>query len=88
MLDKLVDEIVFENGVVVGVRSDNEMARSKAVICDPSYALDKVKQLGQVIRAICLLRHSVNIGSSALASSIRINIPQKQVQHHNGKPSK
>ena len=85
MLDKPVDEIVYENGVVVGVRSGDETARCKAVICDPSYAPDKVKKVGQVIRAICLLRHPVNVGSNTSPGSIQIIIPQKQVQRHNGK---
>jgi Rab GDP dissociation inhibitor len=85
MLDKPVDEIVYENGVVVGVRSGEETARCKAVICDPSYAPDKVKKVGQVIRAICLLKHSVNVGSSTPLGSVQIIIPQKQVQRHNGK---
>ncbi len=84
MLDKPVDEIVYENGVVVGVRSGNETARCKAVICDPSYAPDKVKKVGQVVRAICLLRHPVNVGSNTAPGSIQIIIPQKQVQRHNG----
>jgi len=83
MLDKPVDEIVYENGVVVGVRSGTETARCKAVICDPSYASDKVKKVGQVIRAICLLRHPVNVGSSTPLGSVQIIIPQKQVQRHN-----
>lgn len=87
MLDKPVDEIVYENGVVVGVRSGDQTARCKAVICDPSYAPDKVKKVGQVIRAICLLRHPVNVGSSTTPASIQIIIPQKQVQRHNGKPN-
>jgi Rab GDP dissociation inhibitor len=84
MLDKAVDEIVYENGVVVGVRSGDQTARCKAVICDPSYALDKVKKVGQVVRAVCLLRHPVSVGSSASPGSIQIIIPQKQVQRHNG----
>ncbi|CAF5008812.1 unnamed protein product, partial [Rotaria sp. Silwood1] len=71
------------NGVVVGVRSDDQTARCKSVICDPSYASNKVKIVGQVIRAICLLRHPVNVGSSTAPGSIQIIIPQKQVQRHN-----
>lgn len=84
MLDKPVDEIVYENGVVVGVRSGDQVARCKAVVCDPSYAPDKVKKVGQVIRAICLLRHPVNVGSNTSPGSIQIIIPQKQVNRHNG----
>ena len=84
MLDKPVDEIVYENGVVVGVRSGGETARCKAVICDPSYASDKVRKVGQVIRAICILKHPVNVGSNTTPASIQIIIPQKQVKRHNG----
>ncbi|KAL1462897.1 hypothetical protein WDU94_014700 [Cyamophila willieti] len=77
MLDKPVDEIVFENGKVVGVRSGNETARCKQVYCDPSYAPDKVKKLGQVIRCICLMDHPIPNTKDAL--SCQIIIPQKQV---------
>jgi RAB protein geranylgeranyltransferase component A len=48
MLDKPADEIVMEGGRVIGVKSGNETARCKMVICDPSYALDHVKKTGQV----------------------------------------
>ena len=52
MLDKPVDEIVMENGKVVGVRSGNEIAQCDMVICDPSYVRDKVKKVGQVRQLI------------------------------------
>lgn len=77
MLDKPVDEIVFENGKVVGVRSGNETARCKQVFCDPSYVQDRVKKLGQVIRCICLMDHPIPNTKDAL--SCQIIIPQKQV---------
>lgn len=48
MLDKPVDEIVLENGRAVGVRCGNEVARCKQVYCDPSYASQRVKKVGQV----------------------------------------
>ena len=48
MLDKSVDEIVFEDGKVVGVRSGSEVARCNMVICDPTYAQDQCKKVGQV----------------------------------------
>ncbi len=48
MLDKPVDEIVLENGKVVGVRSGDEVVKCSMVICDPSYAPDKCKKVGQV----------------------------------------
>uniref|UniRef100_A0A0N5AH75 Rab GDP dissociation inhibitor n=1 Tax=Syphacia muris TaxID=451379 RepID=A0A0N5AH75_9BILA len=82
MLDKPVDGLVFEGGKVVGVRSGNEVARCKQVYCDPSYAPDKVKKVGQVIRAICLLNHP--IPNTNEAPSCQIIIPQKQVNRRSG----
>ncbi len=98
MLDKQIDEIVFdENGQVmfntksnwkvqwnhqaflqaVGVRSGGETAKCKQVYCDPSYAPDRVRKSGQVVRCICLLDHPVPNTKDAL--STQIIIPQKQV---------
>lgn len=77
MLDKPIDEIVMENGQVVGVRSGEEVAKCKQVYCDPSYVPDKVKKTGQVIRCICLMDHPVPNTRDAL--STQIIIPQKQV---------
>jgi Rab GDP dissociation inhibitor len=80
MLDKKVDEIVFENGKVVGVRSGDEVAKCKQVYCDPSYVADRVKKISQVIRAICILNHP--IPNTNDAASCQIIIPQKQVGRH------
>jgi len=48
MLDKRVDEIVTEDGKLVGVRSGSEVARCNMVICDPTYAQDRCRKVGQV----------------------------------------
>ncbi|KAA0202818.1 hypothetical protein HAZT_HAZT002867 [Hyalella azteca] len=80
MLDKPIDEIVFTDGKVSGVRSGSETAKCKQVYCDPTYVPDKVKQVGQVIRAICLLDHPVANTKDAL--STQIIIPQKQVNRN------
>lgn len=78
MLDKPIDEIVYDaNGQVVGVRSGGETAKCKQVYCDPSYASDRVRKVGQVVRCICLLDHPVPNTKDAL--STQIIIPQKQV---------
>jgi len=78
MLDKPIDELVMENGKVVGVRSGEETARCSMVICDPSYAANRCKKTGQVVRAICILDHA--IPNTKDAASCQIIIPQKQVQ--------
>lgn len=77
MLDKSIDEIVMENGKAVGVKSGGETARAKQVYCDPTYAVDKAKKTGQVVRCICIMDHPIpNTGDSL---STQVIIPQKQV---------
>lgn len=82
MLDKPVDEIVFENGKVVGVRCGEEIAKCKQVYCDPSYVPDRVSKVGQVARCICLMNHPIPNTKDAL--SCQIIIPQKQVGRRSG----
>ena len=82
MLDKHIDEIVMENGVVVGVRSGEEIAKAKTIIGDPSYFPGKTRRIGKVIRAICLLQHP--IPSTDNADSVQLIIPQNQVARRHG----
>jgi len=78
MLNKPVEEIVYdEKGVVVGVKSEGEVAKCKFVIGDPSYFPNKVKKCGQVVRCICILSHSIPDTNNS--ESCQIIIPQKQV---------
>jgi len=83
MLDKPVDEIIMEEGKVVGVKSGEETAKCKMVICDPSYVQDRVKKTGQTVRAICILNHPIPNTKDAL--STQIIIPQNQVGRKSGK---
>ncbi|XP_078275640.1 rab GDP dissociation inhibitor beta [Rhinoraja longicauda] len=77
MLNKPIEEIVMENGHVVGVKSEGEVARCKQLICDPSYIPDRVKKVGQVVRVICILNHPIK--TIADVNSCQIIIPQNQV---------
>ncbi|CAG0921610.1 unnamed protein product [Notodromas monacha] len=77
MLDKAVDELVMEDGKVVGVRSGKDIVKAKQVYCDPSYVPDLVEKIGQVVRCVCLLDHP--IPNTMDATSCQIIIPQKQV---------
>ncbi|KAK7825692.1 hypothetical protein U0070_012937 [Myodes glareolus] len=47
MLNKPIEEIIVQNGKVVGVKSEGEIARCKQLICDPSYVKDRVEKVGQ-----------------------------------------
>ncbi|ORY39271.1 rab GTPase activator [Rhizoclosmatium globosum] len=78
MLEKKIEEIVYENGKVVGVKSDGEVAKAKLVIGDPSYFPSKVKKVGQVVRVICFLNHP--IPNTSDSDSVQIVIPQNQVK--------
>jgi len=77
MLDKPVEEIVCEGGKVVGVKSQGEVARTKCVIGDPSYFMDKVKKVGQVVRCVCIMNHPIPNTKDSL--SCQVIIPQNQV---------
>jgi len=80
MLNKPVEEIKYDNGVVVGVKSEGEVAKCKFVIGDPSYFPDKVKKVGQVISAICIL--SAAVPGTNNAESAQIIIPQKEAKRN------
>jgi len=82
MLNKPVEEVVYdENGVVVGVKSEGELAKCKYVVGDPSYFPDKTKKTGTVIRAISILDHPIpNTNNN---ESCQIIIPQNQVGRKN-----
>ncbi|RIB13252.1 GDP dissociation inhibitor [Gigaspora rosea] len=86
MLDKTVDEIVYDaDDRVCGVRLGNETAKTKQVIGDPSYFKNKVRNVGKVIRAICMLKHPIpNTGN---ADSIQLVIPQKKSKKYRQKPT-
>lgn len=80
MLNKPVDELVYgEDGKVCGVRSGEEVAKAKMVICDPSYAAPtKTKSVGKIIRSICILAGP--IPKTHDAQSIQIIIPQSELK--------
>ena len=59
-----------------------QIARCKQLICDPSYLVDRTKKVGQVIRAICILNHTIN--NTGNINSCQIIIPQKQVNREHG----
>eukprot|EP00842_Homolaphlyctis_polyrhiza_P000536 jgi/Hompol1/1483/HPOL_001307-RA len=82
MLSKPIEEIVVEGGKFVGVKSEGEVVKAKAVIGDPSYFPNASKKTGSVVRIICLLNHPIpNTGDS---DSVQLVIPQNQVGRKHG----
>jgi Rab GDP dissociation inhibitor len=80
MLDKPVDQIVMQDGHVVGVSDGKDTAKCSIVVCDPTYAPDRCRKVGQVVRAICLLNHPIE--NTRDAQSVQIIIPQNQVNRN------
>lgn len=79
MLDKPVDEILTdESGKAIGIRSGEEKAYCSQIYCDPSYVPEKVEQVGQVVRCICLMNHPIPNTKDSL--STQIIIPQNQLK--------
>lgn len=79
MLAKPDAEVVFdeETGKAAGVKSEGETAKAKFVVGDPSYFGDKVRKVGQVVRAMCIMSHP--IPGTNDSHSVQIILPQKQV---------
>mmetsp|Transcript_6418 Transcript_6418/g.15864 ORF Transcript_6418/g.15864 Transcript_6418/m.15864 type:complete len:193 (+) Transcript_6418:16-594(+) len=80
MKKKPIDGFEYdEQGKVCGVRSGSEVARTKLVICDPSYAPEnKRRPIGQVIRAICIL--GAPIPNTGDVSSVQIILTADQMK--------
>lgn len=77
MLNRDVDEIIFENGVATGIRAGNEIAKAQMVVGDPSYfPKEKVRATGQIVRCICFLDHPIE---NVNKESCQIIVPGPQV---------
>lgn len=81
MLNKPVAELIYDDaGKITGVKdTEGVVAKTKQLICDPSYVLNtpKVKQIGKIIRCICVLSHP--IPNTSDTESNQIIIPYEQV---------
>jgi len=82
MLNKPIEGFVYDDkGKICGVTSEGVTAKCKCVIADPSYFPDKVEQVGQIARMICILDHS--IANTNNSESCQIILPQNQVNRQN-----
>lgn len=90
MLNTTVEEFVYDGDKAVGIKAtmrgiDPEMkfeTKAKTIIGDPSYFSSKVRVVGHVLRAICILKHP--LASTSDSDSCQIIIPQSQVGRKNG----
>jgi RAB protein geranylgeranyltransferase component A len=90
MLNTTVDELVYEGDKAVGIKAtmkgvEPEMkfeTKAKMILGDPSYFPGKVRVVGHVLRAICILKHP--LANTSDADSCQLIIPQSQVGRKNG----
>uniref|UniRef100_A0A452E811 Rab GDP dissociation inhibitor n=1 Tax=Capra hircus TaxID=9925 RepID=A0A452E811_CAPHI len=89
MLNKPVDDIIMENGKVVGVKSEGEVARCKQLICDPAMFLTACGRPNQVNRKsdiyVCMISYAHNVAAQgkyiAIASTtVETTDPEKEVE--------
>ncbi|MBA0698734.1 hypothetical protein Goari_000430 [Gossypium aridum] len=78
MLNKPECKVEFDgDGKVIGVTSEGETAKCNKVVCDPSYLSDKVKKVGKVARAVCVMSHPIPDTNDS--HSAQVILPQKQL---------
>lgn len=95
MLNTDVDEILYENGKAVGIKAtmkerDQEgegmtfTTKCSKILADPSYFPSKVKPVGHLLKAICILNHPIEKTDNS--DSVQLIIPQSQIGRKHGKP--
>jgi Rab GDP dissociation inhibitor len=94
MLNTDVDEFLYEDGKVSGIKAtmrekDDDgpgmkfETKCKKVLADPSYFTGKVRVTGHLLKAICILNHPVP--DTHNSDSFQLIIPQSQVSRKHGK---
>lgn len=90
MLNAKVDEILYDGDRATGIKAtmtgvEPEMkfeTKAGMILGDPSYFSNKVKVVGHVLRAICVLKHP--LAGTNDNDSCQLIIPQSQVDRKNG----
>jgi len=89
MLNTHVDEVLYDGDKAVGIKATmtgvEEMkfeTKAKMILGDPSYFPGKVRVVGHVLKAICVLKHPLSGTSDS--DSCQLIIPQSQVGRKNG----
>ncbi|KAI9732582.1 MAG: Rab GDP dissociation inhibitor alpha [Cirrosporium novae-zelandiae] len=91
MLNTSIDEVLYEDGKVSGIRATMKergeegegmkfTTKTKKILADPSYFPDKVKVVGHLLKAICILTHPII--STENSDSLQLILPQSQVGRH------
>lgn len=96
MLNADVDEVLYENGKVSGIKATMKdkndpgpgmtfTTKTKKIIADPSYFPGKVRVTGHLLKAICILNHPIDKTDGS--DSLQLIIPQSQIGRKHGRPT-
>ncbi|KAI9848863.1 MAG: Rab GDP dissociation inhibitor alpha [Sclerophora amabilis] len=92
MLNTNIDEIMYDGSKACGIKATMQergdqgegmkfSTKAKKILADPSYFPGKVQVVGQLLKAICILKHPV--ASTDNSDSAQLIIPQSQVGRKN-----
>ncbi|MCJ1284565.1 Rab GDP dissociation inhibitor alpha [Xylographa opegraphella] len=92
MLNTTVDEVLYDGSKVAGIKAtmrergdESEgmkfTTKTTKILADPSYFPGKVQVVGHLLKAICILNHT--IASTDNSDSCQLIIPQSQVGRKN-----
>ncbi|BDD56088.1 Rab GDP dissociation inhibitor beta [Monascus purpureus] len=88
MLNTSVDEVLYEDGKVSGIKATMSdphdrsetmkfTTKTKKILADPSYFPGKVNITGYLLKAICILNHPIDKTDGS--DSLQLILPQSQV---------
>jgi Rab GDP dissociation inhibitor len=92
MLNTNIDEVLYENGKVSGIKATMKergeegdgmkfQTKCKKILADPSYFPGKTQIVGHMLKAICILNHPIDKTDNS--DSLQLIIPQSQVGRKN-----
>ena len=92
MLNTSVDEVLYDGDKVAGIKATMKergdegegmkfTTKTKQILADPSYFPGKVRVVGHLLKAICILNHPVDKTDNV--DSLQLILPQSQVGRKN-----
>ncbi|KAL9058443.1 MAG: hypothetical protein Q9162_001738 [Coniocarpon cinnabarinum] len=92
MLNTNIDEVLYEDGKVSGIKATMKergdegegmkfSTKTKKILADPTYFPSKARATGQLLKAICILKHP--LPNTHDSDSLQLIIPQSQIGRKN-----
>ncbi|ELW71652.1 Rab GDP dissociation inhibitor beta [Tupaia chinensis] len=84
-LNKPIEEIIVQNGKVIGVQSEGEIAHCKQLICDPSYVKDRNQVSRKSDVYVCMISFAHNVAAQGkfiaiVGVTVETKEPEKEIR--------